>query len=203
MKCKKCDAYKFLFFAAVFDTDIGFATFAEALEWEVFKIRLNLGIVEFATNKTFCVKDTRIQILGEKIRGKIDLRVVRVHGNLVLCGITDQTFIVGEGYIGRGCAISLVVCNDFYTIILPHTHATKENISTVEENKKLRVIYSRVGCAKVDTDSFRHDDEAEKLERMCSAGHQNRRYIFPQLSVEHTRTSTNALELCRGSQPKL
>ena len=96
MKCKKCDAYKFLFFAAVFDTDIRFATFAEALEWEVLKIRLNLGIVELATNKTFCVKDTKIHVLGEKlVMRRIDVRVVRVHGNLV-CGITDQTYIVGE-----------------------------------------------------------------------------------------------------------
>ena len=62
----------------------------------------------------------------------MDLRIVRVHGNLVLRGIANQTFVVGEGDIGRGCAISLVVCNDFYTIILPHTHATKVNISTVE-----------------------------------------------------------------------
>ena len=164
MKCKRCDAYKFLFLAAVFDTDIGFATFAEALEWKVLKIRLNFGIVEFATDKTFYVKDTIIQVLGETNKEKeIDQRVVRVHGNLVLCGITDQTLIIGEGDVGRSCSISLVVCNDFYTIILPYTHATKGNIITMDE-KRLRVICSRVGCAKVDTDSFRHDDKGERLE---------------------------------------
>jgi hypothetical protein len=55
-KCKRRDSYKFLFFAAVYNTDIGFATLAEALERKVLEIRLNLGIVELATNKMFASK---------------------------------------------------------------------------------------------------------------------------------------------------
>ena len=136
---------KFNFLTALFNTDIGFATFAEALEWEVLKIRLNLGIVELATNKTFCIKDTKIHVLGEKlVMRRIDLRVVRVHGNLVLCGIADQTFNVGKEDVGRSCAISLVVCNDFCTIILPHTHTTKGYISTTEEKKLSDTLTSKL-----------------------------------------------------------
>ena len=117
--------YKFLLFSTVFNSDIGFAILAEALEREMLQIRLNFGIVELATNKTFGIKDAGIKLLDKKIKRQIDVRVNRVHGDLVLCGIANQTFIVREGYIRRGCAISLIVRNDFYTIILPHTHATK------------------------------------------------------------------------------
>jgi hypothetical protein len=49
---------------------------------------------------------------------------MRIHGDLVLCGITNKTLIVGEGDIRRSCTVSLVVSNYFYTIILPYTNAT-------------------------------------------------------------------------------
>jgi hypothetical protein len=42
-------------------------------------------------------------------------RVMGVHGDLVLCSIANQTFIVGEGDVGGS---SLIVGNNFYTIIL-------------------------------------------------------------------------------------
>jgi hypothetical protein len=100
-------------------------------EREVLDIRLNLGIVELATNKTFCIENT-----GEQDGWK-NVRVVGVHRNhsdLVLCGVAGQTFVIREGDIGRprSCAIFLVVCNDFYTIILPHTHATKRYLSSTK-----------------------------------------------------------------------
>ena len=61
--------YKFLIFSTVYNTDIGFTILAEALEREVFEIRLNLGIVELATNQAFGIKDTRIRlVLGDKIK---------------------------------------------------------------------------------------------------------------------------------------
>ena len=58
----------------------------------------------------------------------MNVRVVGVHGGMDLCGVADQTFVVKEGDIGRSCVVSFVVCNDFYTIVLPHTHATREYI---------------------------------------------------------------------------
>ena len=110
-------------------------------------IRLNLGIVELATDKTFCVENTRDHVLGENIRDKwMNVRVVRVNGNLVLCSVTDQTFVVREGDIGRSCAISLVVCNDFYAIILPHTHATKGYIGTIKRMKTLSEMLTSRLC---------------------------------------------------------
>jgi hypothetical protein len=42
----------------------------------------------------------------------MNVRVLEVHIDLVLCGVADQTFVVREGEIGSNCAISLVVCND-------------------------------------------------------------------------------------------
>jgi hypothetical protein len=71
---------------------------------------------------------------------------VRVHSDLVLCGVADQTFVVGERNIRGGGAISLVICNDFYTIILPHTHATKRYISTMKGMKRLNEMLTSRLC---------------------------------------------------------
>jgi hypothetical protein len=51
--------YKIFLIVSIFNTDIGFVCLAEYLESEVLEIRLNLGIVELATNKVFCIEDTR------------------------------------------------------------------------------------------------------------------------------------------------
>jgi hypothetical protein len=92
----------------------------------VLDVRLDLDIVELATNETFCVKNTsRTSGIGIYKTTLVYVRVVGVHGNLILCGITDKTFIVRKGDVGRRCAISLVVCDDLYTIILPNTNTTK------------------------------------------------------------------------------
>jgi CRISPR/Cas system-associated endoribonuclease Cas2 len=45
-----------------------YSTYLSSLVREVLDIRLKLGIVELATNKTFCIENTRDQVLGEKIR---------------------------------------------------------------------------------------------------------------------------------------
>jgi hypothetical protein len=64
------DTYEFFLLAAVFNTDIGFAAFAEDLEREVLDIRLNLGIVELATNKMFCIENTGERVLGENLQDR-------------------------------------------------------------------------------------------------------------------------------------
>ena len=48
-------------------------------------------------------------------------RVVWIHGDLVLRGVTDETFGVREGDIRGGRPIALVVGDDLNTIILPDT----------------------------------------------------------------------------------
>ena len=60
---------------------------------------------------------------------------MRVHRDLVLRRVTDETLRVGEGDVGRGRAVTLVVGNDLDTVILPDTDA-------------------RVGGAQVNADSF-------------------------------------------------
>ena len=140
MEKKKISTYKFFFLASIFNTDIWFACLAEDLKREVLEIRLNLCIVELATNETFCIENTRNQILisSENMNGKKDLRIMGVHGDLVLCSIADQALVVREGDVGRCCAISLIVCNDFYAIILPHTHTTKRKVSTLKRKNRFR-----------------------------------------------------------------
>ena len=61
--------------------------------------------------------------------------VVGVHRDLILGGVADESLIVGEGDIGWCRSVSLVVGDDLDSIVLPDTNA-------------------RVGCAKVNADSF-------------------------------------------------
>jgi hypothetical protein len=139
-KCIELNSYEFFVFSFIFNTDVRFPSLAEHLEGEVLEIGLNLSIVKFSTNKTFCIEDTKIQIsiISNNMKRCRYVRVIGVHGDLVLCSIANQTFIVGEGDIGGSCAISLIVCNNFYTIVLPHPYATKKYIRTMKKMKKLK-----------------------------------------------------------------
>lgn len=71
-----------------------------------------------------------------------------IHCNLILGGIADQTFVIGEGDIGRSRMIALVVGDDLN--ILPDTDAAEEEIRSGmgESNSKGN---SRVSGAKIDT----------------------------------------------------
>jgi hypothetical protein len=71
------------------------------------KITLDNRVAELATDQT----------LG------IEHGVGRVHGNLVLGSITNQTLGLVKGDVRRGGSVTLVVGNDLHTVILPHTHA--------------------------------------------------------------------------------
>jgi hypothetical protein len=77
---------------------------------------------------------------------------VRVHGDLVLGGITNQPLIVGEGYIGRCCAVTLVVGDDLYTIILPDTDATREKGL---RNRKYGGVITKKLTSKLYPNQFR------------------------------------------------
>lgn len=89
------------------DLDNGLATLLDDLEGEVLHVGLNLSIVELASNKTLGVKDG----------------VDRVHGDLILCGISNETLGVCEGNEGGGSSVTLVVGNDFDAVITEDTHA--------------------------------------------------------------------------------
>lgn len=87
------------------------------------------------------------------------VRVVRVHGDLVLRGVTDETLVVGERDIRWGSPVTLVVGDDLDTVILPDTNTptriANPKISTkkqVTQKRKKKDV--RVGGAEIDTDGF-------------------------------------------------
>jgi hypothetical protein len=71
--------------------DVGFATLTEDHEREVLEIRLNLDVVVLATNKMFCIENTRFEVLDENKGDRwMNLRVVGVQGDLVLCSVVPD-----------------------------------------------------------------------------------------------------------------
>ena len=48
-----------------------------------------------------------------------------VHCDLILGGIANQALTLGEGDIGWGSAVTLIVCDDFNAIVLPDTNTTE------------------------------------------------------------------------------
>ena len=46
-----------------------------------------------------------------------------VHGDLVLCGVPDETLSVGECHVGWSRAVSLVIGDDLDSIVLPDPDA--------------------------------------------------------------------------------
>jgi hypothetical protein len=101
-----------------------------------------------------------------------------VHGDLVLGGITNKSLVVREGHVGWSCTVSLIVSNYFYTIMLPYTNAARKRYECHECHEGLEC--SRVGCTKVNADSFRRGrhDESEKV------------------NVKQTSESTNYISFC-------
>jgi hypothetical protein len=83
-----------------------------------------------------------------------NLRVDWVHRDLILCGITDETFGVRERNIGGGCPVTLVVGDDLNTIILPDTNTAVQTGSAYARNARSPGDGLRVGGAQIDTDSF-------------------------------------------------
>lgn len=100
--------YEFLILAAVVYPDIGLAGLVKDLEGEMLDIRLHLGVGKLASNET----------LG------VEYSVVGIHGDLVLCGVADQPLVVREGDIRRCCPVTLVVGNDFDSVVLPDTNTS-------------------------------------------------------------------------------
>jgi hypothetical protein len=77
------------------------ALLVDDCEGEVLHVRLHLRIGELASDQALRIEDC----------------VGRVHGDLVLRRVTDETLGVGEGDERRGCAVALVVGNDFNAVI--------------------------------------------------------------------------------------
>ena len=77
--------------ALVFDLDLGLAVVVDDIEGPVLHVGLDDGIVELSANQSLGVED----------------RVRWVHGDLVLGGITDKSFGVGEGNVRWGSSVTL------------------------------------------------------------------------------------------------
>ena len=93
--------YEFLLLTAVCYADVGLAALVEDSEGEVLNVGLNLSIGELATDETLSVEDG----------------VMRVHRDLVLGGIADQTLGVGEGDERGGCPVTLIVGDNLDAVV--------------------------------------------------------------------------------------
>lgn len=94
-------------------------------EGEVLHVRLNFGIIKFTANETLGVKDpNQSSQKGDLERGRgRNERVVRIHRDLILSSIADETL---EGDVGRGSSVALIVGDNFDSVVLPDTNTTRE-----------------------------------------------------------------------------
>jgi hypothetical protein len=95
-----------LLLALELNLDDGLAATRDDLEGEMLHVGLDLRILELAANEALRVEDS----------------VGRVHRDLVLGGITDQTLRVREGHEGRRCPVALVIADDFAPIVPKDTN---------------------------------------------------------------------------------
>lgn len=79
------------------DLDHGLSTLVDELEGEMLDITLHIAVVECSTEQSLGVKD----------------RVGRILRCLVLCGVTHESFLVGEPDPRRSDSVTLVVGDDF------------------------------------------------------------------------------------------
>ena len=110
--------------ALVVNRNGGFTALVENVDGPVLHVALHFRFIHFTANETLCVKDPRKKTSVSYTKGKKNIRVVWVHGDLIFGGITDETLGVREGDVGRGCPITLIVGDDLNAVILPDTNAT-------------------------------------------------------------------------------
>ncbi|VEU37454.1 unnamed protein product [Pseudo-nitzschia multistriata] len=110
-------------FSLVLDLDDGGTSGSgDNSERPVLHVSLDGGISEFASDQSLGVEDG----------------VIGIHGGLRLGSISNKTLGLSEGNIRRGSTVTLVVGNDFDTVILPNTD-------------------TRVGGSKINSDGFSGD----------------------------------------------
>jgi len=95
--------HELLGLSSVVNLNNGLGSLVNDLERPVLHIGLDLGIGPLSSNKSLGIKDS----------------VVGVHGDLVLGGITNESLRVVESNVGRSGSVSLVVGNDFDSVVLP------------------------------------------------------------------------------------
>ena len=84
-------------------------------------MQMHFSVIEFTADEMVRVEDTGKDSIGlESENIKEALTCSRVHGDSVF-----KTLIIGEGDIGRSCAVSLVIGDDLNTIVLPRIRNEK------------------------------------------------------------------------------
>lgn len=68
----------------------------------------------------------RCQARKRQVR-EINLRIERIHGDLILCGIADETLALRERDIGGSRPVALVIGDDLNTIVLPNTDTANKS----------------------------------------------------------------------------
>ena len=94
-------------------------------ERPVLHVRLDLGVIETATDKTLGIEDG----------------VGGVHGSLVLGGITNETLSLGESNVRRGGTVTLLVGDDLNTLRLPDGNA---GVGGTKGQKRQDIINKRI-----------------------------------------------------------
>jgi hypothetical protein len=113
--------------AAVLHTDVRVSAFAEDGEGEVLHVRLHFVVVELTADKSLGIEHARVKVRISMTKKKIqNVRVGRVHCDLIFCSIPNETLVVGERDVGWGGTVTVVVGDDLNTIVLPDTDATAE-----------------------------------------------------------------------------
>lgn len=107
MRYARGKAYEALYLATVVHRDPRSSTRVLNFERKLLNVRLHHNVVKPATDKTLGI-----------VNG-----IERVHFGMVLGGITDEALGIGEGHIGWGDAVTLVVRDDIDATVLPHGDA--------------------------------------------------------------------------------
>mmetsp|Transcript_80485 Transcript_80485/g.203498 ORF Transcript_80485/g.203498 Transcript_80485/m.203498 type:complete len:354 (+) Transcript_80485:315-1376(+) len=114
--------------------DHGFVTLpCDDLERPELDVRLHNGIRKLPADEALGIKD----------------RILGVPRNLVLSGVSDQTFGVCESHIRGGGAVTLVVRDDLHAIVLPHTDAGVRCAQVDAHGRLLRHLELRAQPASV------------------------------------------------------
>ena len=101
------------------------ASLVNDLEGEVLHVSLNLRVGELAADQTLGVENG----------------VGRVHSDLILGGITNQTLGVGEGNEGGSGAVTLVVGNDIASVFTEDTDARVRRTQVDTDSSGRHVVW--------------------------------------------------------------
>ena len=109
--------------AFVLHLNLRTATFVGDGEGPVLHVGLDSGVVEPSSDHPLGVKH----------------RIVGVHGHLVLGGISDEPFVIGESDVARSGTVTLVVGNDLHLAVLENANA---GVGRSEVNSNCRCMPS-------------------------------------------------------------